>query len=184
MKLTRAPAAQTAEPVIEQGTDINVLSPGKSLPVGSRPAPIPSIGRPRPKDGVRRGMITRKTRPAAVEDLAARRPPADLHRRAGPPGKDRRRIEPDPVVAAARRKTRRRHGKSRRDRGGRLHPAERSCRRDHGAQVRRDLYLTESAEQCPRAGDRHRSRRRKDGFQSGRPVRPRRWTDAGSIRRS
>ncbi|WP_085031359.1 Flp pilus assembly protein CpaB [Ensifer aridi] len=70
MKLTRAPAQQMAEPLIEQAPTVNVLVASKSLPVGSRLGADSIHWRAWPEDGVAEGMITEETRPAAVEDLA------------------------------------------------------------------------------------------------------------------
>ncbi|MBB4183454.1 pilus assembly protein CpaB [Sinorhizobium terangae] len=70
MKLTRGPAPQTAEPVIEQAPTVNVLVASKSLPVGSRLGADAIHWMAWPKDGIVEGLITEENRPGAVEDLS------------------------------------------------------------------------------------------------------------------
>ncbi|AWI59484.1 Flp pilus assembly protein CpaB [Sinorhizobium fredii] len=70
MKLTRAPAQRTAEPLVEQAPSINVLVASKSLPVGSRLGGDSIHWMAWPKDGVADGMITEENRPAAIDDLS------------------------------------------------------------------------------------------------------------------
>ncbi|WEX77531.1 Flp pilus assembly protein CpaB [Sinorhizobium numidicum] len=70
MKLTRGPAPQLAEPLVEQAPAINVLVASKSLPVGSRLAADSIHWMAWPKDGVVDGLITEENRPSALEDLA------------------------------------------------------------------------------------------------------------------
>ncbi|MDK1383845.1 Flp pilus assembly protein CpaB [Sinorhizobium sp. 8-89] len=70
MKLTRGPAPQMAEPLIEQAPTVNVLVASKSLPVGSRLAADSIHWMAWPKDGIVDGLITEENRPGAVEDLS------------------------------------------------------------------------------------------------------------------
>ncbi|OCP20769.1 MULTISPECIES: Flp pilus assembly protein CpaB [unclassified Ensifer] len=69
MKLTRAPARQIAEPVIERAPTTNVLVASKSLPVGSRLGADAVHWVAWPKDGIVEGLITEENRPSAIEDL-------------------------------------------------------------------------------------------------------------------
>ena len=69
MKLTRAPAPQMAEPVIERAPTVNVLVASKSLPVGSRLGGDSIQWMAWPKDGVVDGLITDENQPSAIDDL-------------------------------------------------------------------------------------------------------------------
>lgn len=69
MKLTRGPARQMAEPLIERAPTVNVLVASKSLPVGSRLGGDAVHWMAWPKDGVVDGLITEENRPSAIEDL-------------------------------------------------------------------------------------------------------------------
>ncbi|MEI2301204.1 Flp pilus assembly protein CpaB [Ensifer sp. MJa1] len=70
MKLTRAPAMQSAEPLIERAPTINVLVASKSLPVGSRLGGDSIHWMAWPKDGVVDGLITDESQPTAIDDLS------------------------------------------------------------------------------------------------------------------
>lgn len=70
MKLTRAPAPQMAEPVIERAPTVNVLVASKSLPVGSRLGGDSIHWMAWPKDGIVDGLITDENQPAAIDDLS------------------------------------------------------------------------------------------------------------------
>ncbi|MEI3854329.1 MULTISPECIES: Flp pilus assembly protein CpaB [Ensifer] len=70
MKLTRAPAPQMAEPVIERAPTVNVLVASKSLPVGSRMGGDSIHWMAWPKDGIVDGLITEENQPSAIDDLS------------------------------------------------------------------------------------------------------------------
>ncbi|MBK5565657.1 Flp pilus assembly protein CpaB [Ensifer sp. 2YAB10] len=70
MKLTRAPAQLTAEPVVERAPTVNVLVASKSLPVGSRLGGDSIHWMAWPKDGVVDGLITDESQPSAIDDLS------------------------------------------------------------------------------------------------------------------
>lgn len=70
MNMTRAPAPQTAEPVVERAPTVNVLVASKSLPVGSRLGGDSIHWMAWPKDGIVDGLITDESQPSAIDDLS------------------------------------------------------------------------------------------------------------------